>query len=68
VNSTHTPQGWGTGTEDRRYPSEDGEHMVVVYRRTQRYGDEEKTLWKNERQKLSKADRLYLAAEQGAER
>jgi hypothetical protein len=51
--------GWGTWKEDRRYPAKDGEHEIIVYKRTQNYGGEEKTFWKNERRKLPKSDRLY---------
>lgn len=40
--STTTSQGWGTWDEDRRYPAKDGEHMITVYKRTQRYGTDEK--------------------------
>jgi hypothetical protein len=45
-------EGWGTWQEDRRYPARDGEHEIVVYKRTQKYGDEEKVFWKNERRRL----------------
>ena len=53
---------WGTSEEDRRYPSPDGEHMIVVSKRTKNSG-EPKTFWKTERRKikLTRADKLYLA-------
>jgi hypothetical protein len=59
---------WGTWMEDRRYPAKDGEHEIVVYRRTDGTG---KTYWKNERRKLSRpkftaADRLYLESREAA--
>jgi hypothetical protein len=50
---------WGVWQEDRRYPANDGEHEIVVYRRTDGTG---RTFWKNERRKLTRADRLYLGA------
>jgi hypothetical protein len=53
---------WGVWTEDRRYAAKDGEHEIVVYRRTDWTG---KTYWKNVQRKLpqpklTRADRLYL--------
>jgi hypothetical protein len=43
----------------------DGTHLIVVSKRTQNYGGEEKTFWKTERRKLSKlsrTERLYCEA------
>jgi hypothetical protein len=34
--------------------------MVILYRRTERYGDAERVRWKNKRRKLTRADRIYL--------
>jgi hypothetical protein len=45
-------EGWGTWHEDRRYPAKDGEHEIIVWKRTQKYGDAEKVFWKNERRKV----------------
>jgi hypothetical protein len=42
-------EGWGTWEEDRRYVNADGTHLIVVSKRTQNYGGEEKTFWKTER-------------------
>ncbi len=50
---------WGTWEEDRRYPSKDGEHVIVVSKRVNGDG---KTFWKNERRalpRLTRADRAY---------
>jgi hypothetical protein len=51
--------GWGTWEEDRRYPAGDGEHMIIVWKRTEDYG-EPKIRWKNSRRKLTVAERAYL--------
>jgi hypothetical protein len=40
--------------EDRRYPSSDGEHVIVVSKRTDHTG---RTYTKTERRKLPKLDR-----------
>jgi hypothetical protein len=51
-------QGWGTWEEDHGYPSpKDDGYEVVVYKRTQRYGDDERVFWKNVRRKLRTAPR-----------
>ncbi len=52
-------KGWGAWDEDRRYPARDGEHEIIVYKRTQNYG-EEKTFWKNVRRKLPREQRQRL--------
>jgi hypothetical protein len=57
MNSRSELEGWGTWQEDRRYLSRDRAHMIVVSKRTQRYGTEEKVFWKNERRKLNVAER-----------
>jgi hypothetical protein len=57
---------WGRWEEDRRYPSEDGEHVIVVSKRTNGEG---KTFWKNEPRALPRptpADRAYYQSRQQA--
>jgi hypothetical protein len=53
-------EGWTSWREDRRYPAEDGERMIIVYKRTVTYGGCTKVRTKNQRRKLSRADKLYL--------
>jgi hypothetical protein len=43
MNSRSELEGWGTWQEDRRYLSRDRAHMIVVSKRTQRYGTEERS-------------------------
>ena len=46
---------WGSWEEDRRYPDERGEYLIVVSKRVDGEG---KTHWKNERRrKLTPAER-----------
>jgi hypothetical protein len=46
---------WGTWHEDRRYPSKDGTHLIVVPKRTNSEG---RVFWKNERRRLLAANPL----------
>jgi hypothetical protein len=50
---------WGTWEEDRRYPSKDGTHLIVVSKRTDYTG---RIHWKNERRALSRANRTAKQA------
>jgi hypothetical protein len=54
------PQGWGSWELDRSYPAKDGEHVVRIFRRTVRYGDDVKIRWKTDRVKLTPARRAAL--------
>jgi hypothetical protein len=48
---------WGTWEEERRYPSNDCTHLIVVSKPTNSEG---RVFWKNERRPLSPADRALL--------
>ncbi len=50
---------WGTWEEDRRYPSKDGTHMIVVSKRVDGDGN---TYRKNERKRLTPGEREHYAA------
>jgi hypothetical protein len=53
--TSEVPQGWSPWELDRSYLAKDGEHMVRVFRRTVRYGDDVSIRWKNDRVKLTNA-------------
>jgi len=48
---------WGTWRQDRRYIARDGEHEIIVSKRTDHTG---KTFTKSERRKLDKPSIEYL--------
>jgi hypothetical protein len=58
---SEAPQGWSPWELERRYLADDGEHVVRIFKRTVRYGDDVSIRWKNDRIKLTSTERAFLA-------